>query len=66
MANRMKSLHLIARDNRGQDLVEYALFAAFFAVIAAVAIPGGVTAVENCWSGMVSVLNMLTGGVSGS
>ncbi len=47
----------IARDNRGQDLVEYALLAGFIAVAAGALLPGISTSISTIFSRMASVLS---------
>jgi pilus assembly protein Flp/PilA len=47
----------IARDSRGQDLVEYALLAGFIAVAAGALLPGISTSISTIFSRMASVLS---------
>jgi pilus assembly protein Flp/PilA len=54
------------QDTHGQDLVEYALFAGFIAVLAASSIPTAVTSVGVCFSRIVATLNGVAGGLTGS
>ena len=44
------------RDERGQDLVEYALLAGFIAVAAGALLPGISTSISTIFSRMASVL----------
>jgi Flp pilus assembly pilin Flp len=66
MAKKINYLRILAQDVQGQDLIEYALFAGFIAVLAAASIPTAVTAVGNCWSKIVADLNSLASGLSAS
>ena len=56
----MTKLYLIvnklARETRGQDLVEYALLAGFIAVAAGALLPGISTSISTIFSRMSSVL----------
>ena len=49
-------LRSLARDTRGQDLVEYALLAGFVAVAAGALLPGISTSISTIFSRMASVL----------
>ena len=49
-------LKSLARDARGQDLVEYALLAGFIAVAAGALLPGISTSISTIFSRMASVL----------
>ncbi len=49
-------LKSLGRDNRGQDLVEYALLAGFIAVAAGALLPGISTSISVIFSRMSSVL----------
>ena len=46
----------LARDTRGQDLVEYALLAGFIAVAAGALLPGISDSISTIFSKMASVL----------
>lgn len=46
----------LARDTRGQDLVEYALLAGFIAVAAGALLPGISGSISTIFSRMASVL----------
>ena len=48
----------IARDTRGQDLVEYALMAGFVAVAAGAIMPGISTSISTIFSSVASVLTV--------
>jgi Flp pilus assembly pilin Flp len=48
----------------GQDMIEYALVAGFFAVLAAASIPGAVLAVSHAFARIVSDLNALAASVT--
>ena len=50
------ALRSLARDTRGQDLVEYALLAGFIAVAAGALLPGISTSISIIFSRMASVL----------
>ena len=51
-----ENLQRIARDNRGQDLVEYALMAGFVAVAAGAVMPGVATSISTIYSNIASTL----------
>ena len=46
----------IWKDNRGQDLIEYALMAGFVAVAAGAIMPGVATSISTIFSKVASVL----------
>jgi pilus assembly protein Flp/PilA len=46
----------IARDRRGQDLIEYALMAGFVAVAAGAIMPGVATSISTIFSQISSVM----------
>ena len=46
----------IARDNQGQDLVEYALMAGFVAVAAGAVMPGVATSISTIFSNIASTV----------
>lgn len=46
----------LTREDRGQDLVEYALLAGFIAVAAGALLPGVSTSISTIFSRMASVL----------
>ncbi len=50
------TLQRMLNDERGQDLVEYALLAGFIAVAAGALLPGISTSVSKIFSRMASVL----------
>ncbi len=50
------TLERMLRDERGQDLVEYALLAGFIAVAAGALLPGISTSISTIFSRMSSVL----------
>ena len=56
----MKKLYVmisrIVREDRGQDLVEYALLAGFIAVAAGALLPGISSSISTIFSRMASVL----------
>ena len=66
MTNKLETLRRLFQDDKGQDLVEYALFAAFIAVLAASSIPAAVTSVGVCMSRTISSLNFIAGGLTGN
>ena len=47
------------RRQDGQDMIEYALIAGFFAVLVAASIPAAVTAVGHAFAAIISDLNAL-------
>jgi pilus assembly protein Flp/PilA len=47
---------LIWRDDRGQDLIEYALMAGFVAVAAGAIMPGVATSISKIFSKVASVM----------
>jgi len=56
----MKNLLLqlkVWKDQRGQDLIEYALMAGFVAVAAGAIMPGVATSLSNIFSKVASVLS---------
>ncbi len=61
MKNKFKLLlhkiRLLAEDNEGQDLVEYALLAGFVAVAAGALLPGISDSISLIFSKMASVLS---------
>ena len=61
MENKFKLLlhkiRLLAEDNEGQDLVEYALLAGFVAVAAGALLPGISDSISIIFSKMASVLS---------
>ncbi len=61
MKNKFKLLlhkiRLLAEDNEGQDLVEYALLAGFVAVAAGALLPGISDSISIIFSKMASVLS---------
>ena len=61
MKNKFKLLlhkiRLLAEDNEGQDLVEYALLAGFVAVAAGALLPGISNSISLIFSKMASVLS---------
>jgi Flp pilus assembly pilin Flp len=52
-----ENLQRIARDNRGQDLVEYALMAGFVAVAAGAIMPGISASISTIFSNIASTLS---------
>jgi len=48
----------LAKDNQGQDLVEYALMAGFVAVAAGAIMPGISTSISTIFSSVASVLTV--------
>ena len=49
------------KDRRGQDLIEYALMAAFVAVAAGAIMPGVATSISQIFSKVASVLSSANG-----
>lgn len=59
----LKRLRLVVRDQRGQDLIEYALLAAFMVVAVAAVLPNDLMpAVSGIFSKVLVHLNVLGGG----
>ena len=56
MLNLIWKLKLLARDSRGQDLIEYALMAGFVAVAAGAVMPNVATSISTIFSAVASVL----------
>jgi pilus assembly protein Flp/PilA len=54
LINRLRAL---VRDDRGQDLIEYALLAALIALASVLAIQAAGTQVNNVWVAIVGMLN---------
>ena len=54
----------LCRDNRGQDLIEYALMAGFVAVAAGAIMPGVSTSIGQIFSKIGSVMTQANGGGS--
>ena len=52
------NLSRLAKDSRGQDLVEYALMAGFVAVAAGAIMPGISTSISTIFSSVASVLTV--------
>jgi pilus assembly protein Flp/PilA len=60
----MKNLLLqlkVWKDQRGQDLIEYALMAGFVAVAAGAIMPGVATSISQIFSKVASVLSSANG-----
>lgn len=53
----LHKIRLLAEDNEGQDLVEYALLAGFVAVAAGALLPGISDSISTIFSKMASVLS---------
>ncbi len=53
----LHKIRLLAEDNKGQDLVEYALLAGFVAVAAGALLPGISDSISVIFSKMASVLS---------
>jgi pilus assembly protein Flp/PilA len=51
------NLVALAKDNMGQDLVEYALMAGFVAVAAGAIMPGVATSISTIFSNVASCLS---------
>ena len=62
----LAGLRLLWIRQDGQDMIEYALMAGFFAILAAASIPGAVTAVTHAFAGIVSDINALAASVTDS
>lgn len=61
----MKQIVLnIWKDNRGQDLIEYALMAGFVAVAAGAIMPGVSSNISQIFSKVSSVMTAANGGAS--
>ena len=57
MTTLYQRIHLLATDDRGQDLVEYALLAGFIAVAAGAFLPNIANEISIIFSKMQSLLN---------
>ena len=58
MLNLIWKLKMLAKDSRGQDLIEYALMAGFVAVAAGAIMPGVATSISQIFSSVASVLTL--------
>ena len=56
MLNLIWKLKLLVKDNRGQDLIEYALMAGFVAVAAGAIMPNVAASISTIFSQVGSVL----------
>jgi pilus assembly protein Flp/PilA len=56
LINRLRAL---VRDDRGQDLIEYALLAALIALASVLAISAAGTQVNNVWNAIVGMLTAI-------
>jgi pilus assembly protein Flp/PilA len=56
LINRLRAL---VRDDRGQDLIEYALLAALIALASVLAIQAAGTQVNNVWNAIVGMLQAI-------
>jgi Flp pilus assembly pilin Flp len=56
MIHCLLTLRRICRDQRGQDLIEYALMAGFVAVAAGAAMPNVASSISTVFSEIASVL----------
>jgi pilus assembly protein Flp/PilA len=54
----------LCRDNRGQDLIEYALMAGFVAVAAGAIMPGVAGSISSIFTKVNSVMTQADGGAS--
>lgn len=52
----LNALRALARDQRGQDMIEYALLAGFVALAAGAIMPGVATSISTIFSQIGSVL----------
>lgn len=57
---------MLGTDQKGQDLIEYALFGGFIAVIAATAIPVAIGSVGQALSRIISTLTSIASSLSPS
>jgi Flp pilus assembly pilin Flp len=58
------ALRTFWKGQDGQDMIEYALIAGFFAVIAAASIPGAVNSVAHAFARIVADLNALAASIT--
>jgi Flp pilus assembly pilin Flp len=58
-------LNAIWKDDRGQDLIEYALMAGFVAVAAGAIMPGVSTSISTIFSKVATAMGQAAGGTSG-
>ena len=58
MLNLIWKLKMLAKDSRGQDLIEYALMAGFVAVAAGAIMPNVATSISQIFSSVASVLGL--------
>lgn len=56
MVNVFARVRALVRDDRGQDLIEYALLAGLISLIAVVAMTGAGTQVNRVWEGIEAAL----------
>ena len=56
VVNLLRKLKILA-DNRGQDLIEYALMAGFVAVAAGAIMPGVATSISTIFSKIASTMS---------
>jgi Flp pilus assembly pilin Flp len=54
-------IHVIAIEDRGQDMVEYALLAGFIAVAAGAVLPSISADISTIFSKMISLVNVAAG-----
>ena len=59
-----RTLHLLARDERGQDLIEYALLASFISLIAVTIIASLGTSVNGMYGVIEGQVQAIPGGGS--
>lgn len=56
MMNVLARLHALVRDDKGQDLIEYALLAGLISLIAVVAMTNAGTQVNRVWQAIEAAL----------
>jgi len=56
MVNVIAHFRVLVRDDKGQDLIEYALIAALLSIVAIVAIGDTGTEVDALWTDIVAML----------
>ena len=59
MVNLLLRIRAIVRNNKGQDLIEYALIAGLISIVAVVAIGDAGTKIGQVWTNIVSSLNTI-------
>ncbi len=61
MTRLCERIHVLATEDRGQDMVEYALLVGFIAVAAGAVLPSISADISTIFSKMVSLVNLAAG-----